>query len=555
MRLPILALLAVAAAWSGPALGADLIIVNAKVFTADPSRPYARAVAIEGGRIEAVGDEAEIRRLADPHARVIDAGGRLVTPGLIEAHGHAGPGPAGQALDMPGLPWPGPTPDEALAAVRAAGGGQGWLHGVIGPLVVNDPRNWRQALDAVAPARPVMLRPWWGHGMVLNSAALRELGIDETTADPPGGWYGRAADGRLDGRVREAAELMLIRRLAALQTPAEAAEAYRRNGELYLGWGVTSYHLMAHNQSLPDALEALKASGTALKTTVYAWGLPAAEVTEAWDQLPGVPASGRVRVAGLKWVLDSTPIERDAFMAAAYADRPGWAGRSNFTDAQLARILATALERNTSLALHVSGDGELARLLTAMESAAPPARWRPLRVRIEHGDGLTPALLPRARALGVVLVANPLHLDAMPEASGLPMMRARLGEQRSGEFQRMRSVIDAGVPVALGSDAGGPAANPFLNIMLAVAGPHDPAEALTREQALTAYTAMAAFAEGREAEKGALRKGMAADLAILSQDILSAPLPSLPATRSILTLVDGRVVHAEGPFAGLAPAP
>jgi hypothetical protein len=244
-------------------------------------------------------------------------------------------------------------------------------------------------------------------------------------------------------------------------------------------------------------------------------------------------------------MLDATPIERDAHMREAYVGTPASKGRPNYTPDQLRSVLRGALRHRRQLALHVSGDGEMARLFTLMEQVAPAAIWRNSRVRIEHGDGLTPDLLPQAKRLGVVLIENPLHLAPSRDEAGGEMMVSRLGEKRAREFQLLKSALAAGVPLALGSDAGGDVASPFLNIMLAVRYDRNPVEALTREQALTAYTAGAAFAEGQEGQKGTIAVGMAADLAMLSQDILTIPIEALPATRSLLTLVNGRVVHEE----------
>lgn len=550
----VLALSLVAAA---PAQATDLLLINGKVFTADPARPHAEAVAIDDGRIVAVGSTAEIAALATSETRTVDLGGRRVTPGLIEAHGHAGPRPPGRDVPMAGLPGPGPAPEDALALIReAAAQGPGWITASIGVGVANDPRDWRRALDAVAPDNPVVLMPWWGHGMLVNSRALEALGLDESAADPIGGWYGRGPQGRLDGRVREAAEIAVIHRLAADQ-PAEAAAAdYRATARLYAGWGVTSYHQMLHNQPAPAALEALRAAEPAIKWTLYAWALPQARIEDAWTlfDAPTAPVE-RVRLAGLKWALDSTPIEGDARLRAPYAIRPDWSGRSNFTDEQLSALLREGLRRPQQLALHVVGDGEVERLFAAMEAAAPAAAWRERRVRLEHGDGLTPDLLARARDLGVVLVQNPLHLDLGTTPDGQPVMELLFGAERSRAFQQMRSILEAGVPLALGSDAAGPPANPFLNIMLAVANPHDPDQALSREQALTAYTAGAAFAGGQEAETGRIAVGYAADIAVLSQDVLTVPAEALPGVRSLLTLVDGAAVHAEAPFAETPAAP
>lgn len=538
---------------AGAARASELFLAGGKVFTADPTRPRAEAVAIRDGQIVAVGSSAEIGALAaKARAPVHDLGGRLVVPGLTEAHGHAGPALPGLLAQMPNLPWPGPTPDEALRAVaEAAKQGSGWIDGEIGPLVVNDPRNWREALDAAAPDSPVMLRAWWGHGTLLNSAALKALGVAENVSDPPGGWYGRDGAGRLDGRVRETPEWALARRRAAAIDTATTAAAYRATAALYAGWGVTTYHQMMGNQPLADGLRALAMAKPAIKWSVYGWAEARRTPADAWDMFrAAAPPAPNVRIAGIKWVLDATPIERDALLSAPYADRPGWRGRSNYRPDELDAILRGALAHPQQTALHVVGDGQVAALFARMEAIAPADRWRERRVRIEHGDGLGPTLMAQARRLGVVVVTNPLHLDTMPDANGRSMAAARFGD-RARDSQQMKSAFAAGIPFAIGSDAGGPPANPFLNIMLAVANPSNPKESLTREQALLAYTSGGAFAEGQERVKGMIRPGMAADLAVLSQDILEVPLPALPGTRSLLTVVDGEPAHAEGPFAAL----
>ncbi len=544
---------AFAAALAGALLGTasiaalDLVIHNAKVFTADPGRPVAEAVAVEAGRIRYVGTSAQARRLAGSKTRVIDAGGRLLVPGLIEAHGHAGPYPPGTQIALPGLPWPGPTPDQTLDAVRrTSASSDGWLLGSIGAAMMADDRDWRTALDRVAPNDPVLLRPWWGHGMTVNSRALELLGIRDGDPDPIGGWYGRTAGGKLNGRIREGAEIRVIRRLSERLPRAEAVRRFAETGARYARWGVTSFNQMANNLSASATLAALGAAPPTIRWSVYAWGLPEASVDEAWAELSaaGTPPP-LVRLAGSKWMLDATPIERDALMREAYRGTPANRGRSNYTADQVRAVLRGALRERRQLALHVSGDGEMARLFSLMEEVAPAATWRGRRVRIEHGDGLTADLLPQAKRLGVVLIANPLHVAPSRDETGGEMMVTRLGDERARAFQPLKSVIAAGVPLAFGSDASGDAANPFLNIMLAVRYDRNPAEAVTREQALTAYTATAAYAEGEEKRKGRIAPGMLADLAILSQDILSVPIEALPGTRSLLTLVDGRIAYQD----------
>ncbi|QQO35968.1 amidohydrolase [Bradyrhizobium diazoefficiens] len=520
----------------------QVLLVNAKVFTADPTLPYAQAVAVEGGRILAVGSNEAVRALAGPDTRIIDAGGRLVTPGLIEAHVHLGTELPTPPLAMPNLPFPGPTPEQALAVLEeAARTRRDWITAYVGPLVARDRRNWRKALDTVAPETPVFLRGSWGaHTSILNSEGLRRLGIAEDTADPLGGWWGRDESGRLDGRAYEAAETMtpLIRPATAERLAMSFGEAQKR----YARWGVTSIHLMNNDKSLAVTLAALATAKPLQKWTVYSWGTwQTQRIPDAWAVIDAAvkQAPAKVRVEGPKWMLDGTPIEQNSFQRAAYNGRPGWRGRSNFTDQQLREILQLALERPTQLALHVVGDAESDRLLNLMEQLAPASTWRAKRVRIEHGDGIGPDAFQRVAGLGLAVIQNPTHL-APPPIEGKKMLDHDLV---------LKSFINAGIPLALGSDAGPKEQNPFLNLMLAVLGPGDRAEALTREQALTAYTAGGAYAEGEEQRKGRLAPGFSADIAVLSQDVLTIPAPQLPATTSLLTMVDGEVIFTDAMFA------
>jgi predicted amidohydrolase YtcJ len=201
-----------------------------------------------------------------------------------------------------------------------------------------------------------------------------------------------------------------------------------------------------------------------------------------------------------------------------------------FSESELTAILRETRHDNDPLMLHVSGYPAASTMLKVLQSNGGSAVWSTRRVRFEHGDGLYPDLIPSAKALGIVVVQNPTHLAAGSVLPGLVLTKA----------QPLRSLLDAGIPVALGSD--GPM-NPYLNIMLASIHPDRPAEAITREQAVIAYTRGSAYAEFAEKEKGSLEPGMLADLAVLSQDIFTTPLPGLPKTESVLTLVGGKVVY------------
>lgn len=532
----------------------DLVLVNAKIFTADPRHPYAEALAIEDGRYTAVGTNAEVRRLARPATRIIDVGERLVTPGLIEAHAHFDMPPPGRHIALPNLPFPGPTAEETLAGVaNAALEGPGWLSGMTGYPVFNDPRNWRDALDAVAPNNPVMLSGCCGHLMMLNSRALEALGIADGIADPIGGRWGRDASGRLNGQAYETAVNFVTRRATAADPDASVqARILRRGADAYARWGVTTVHQMAHEATLPDVRAAVERADLPIKWTVYAWGLPKVAIADAWREVDtdGGVWPTRARLGGSKWVLDGSPLDRGAFLQEDYSDRPGSRGRSNYSEAQLREILSGALTSARQVALHAVGDAEADMLLRIMSEMAPAERWRALRVRIEHGDGIFGDRIARAAALGVVIVQQPIHFGELKVEGGQSMQDARWGD-RAKRFLPLRSLLEAGIRLAFSSDSlnADDTANPFLNIMLAASYPRRPDQAITREQALTAYTAGGAYAEREEARKGKIVIGMSADLAVLSQDILTVPLEGLPETTSLLTVVDGAIVYADGPFA------
>jgi predicted amidohydrolase YtcJ len=247
---------------------------------------------------------------------------------------------------------------------------------------------------------------------------------------------------------------------------------------------------------------------------------------------PAQPASA-LSVWGTKWIIDGTPIERLAFLTQDYADRPKWRGQSNFKDAPVRSMLLKALESRAQVLLHTAGDAAIGQVFSGMTAAGSPLRWQSRRLRLEHGDLLTGDLIARARSLGVIVVQNPSHL-------AIAELKTRFGAERMTTAQPLKSLLAAGIPLAIGSD--GPL-SPGLNIMLATTHPNNPAEALSREEAVRAYTYGSAYAEFAEQEKGTIAPKMLADLAILSQDIFTAPPESLADTTAVITIAGGKVVH------------
>lgn len=534
-RLSLLAAVALLTSACTGAPAPDLVILNARVFTNDSARPWAEAVAIKGQRVIGVGDSTTIRASAGPATRVIDVGGRVLVPGFNDAHVHIGIGPDAGRLTLP----EDPTLDqiaEALAREVTALGAPALVRGTIGITAWEDPRLDRAWLDARAAGHAVWLQVWTGHGEVVNSAALALIGVDDAIRDPRGGRYGRDAAGRLNGRLIEYAGFGAGRRLAERTSIDAGVAIYRAFGMEVARLGITSVQLFATATPAATTARQILAADPPQRFRIFRF--PTAEGAAAEDEAPVLPPQPgpRIDVRGAKWILDGTPVERLAAQSAPYADRPGESGALNLDAATLETAVKEAYGTESQLAIHAVGDAAIEAYLSTLERIGTAEVWRRKRPRLEHGDGLTAAQVSRAAALGVVVIQNPAHL-LIGE-----VMAARLGP-RAAAVQPLASLLAAGVPLALGSD--GPL-SPALNIAWATTHPSRPGEALTREQAVAAYTRGAAFAEGAERDKGWLGPGTLADLAVLSDDVFTVPADRLGGITSVLTVVGGAIVYDAG---------
>jgi predicted amidohydrolase YtcJ len=525
----------------------DLILLNGQIFTSDVAHPYVQALAISGERILATGDSAKIKALAGRHTRQIDLAGRTVIPGINDAHDHIDLDPP-HAVHL-NLNTPDPTWSQLKDAIAAAAKApkEAFILGDIGPIIFHDTAVARKALDQIAPENPVILTTLTGHAALLNSVALARAGMrDDDQPDPLGGRYERSADGKLTGVLREYAVLQLSRKLALMPSDAEAMTQLRDLFARCVKFGVTSLQDMSDALPPDRAVKLFEAAPTPIRIRIMRMPgtTPAGRDTLEGLSVPRHP-SPLITVSGTKWMLDGVPLE-NTFTPRETPSVP--AGESldygarhlplTFSEKEMQAMLRESLANGDQMMFHVSGYLSAAAMLNAMQATGRKQVWDGKRVRFEHGDGLFPDLIPRVKDFGIIVVQNPTHFDVGLLFGPTPVTYK--------DVQPFRSLLAAGIPVALGSD--GPL-NPYLNIMLASIDPGRPTEAITREQAVTAYTLTSAYAEFAEKDKGSLEAGKLADLAVLSQNIFQVPAAELPKTESVLTIVGGKIVFDSGALA------
>lgn len=516
----------------------DLILFNGKIFTSVAAHPYVEALAIRGDRIVATGDTATIRAIAGPGTRQIDLHGGTAIPGINDAHHHFSLGPPEVDVD---LKTPDPTwaqVKEGIAAAIAKNPPDSLISVAIGFKVFADTSIDRDALDQLAPHNPVSLGTFTGHAVILNTAGLRFYHIAENQPDPLGGRFERDAKGRLTGTVREYA-LMNVERAAADRVPnSDAVVQIRQQLDEEAKYGVTTVQELAVLIPPARAVSLLEAAPTQIRVRVVR--MPG--TTTAGRNIAegnGVPAhpSNLITVSGSKWLADGVGVEGTLTPRGEWkipARPPLDALETNlpleFPKAEYQAMLQESIKNNDQLLLHISGNLSAETVLDAIDASGGSKVWEGRRLCFEHGDGIFPDQFARIKQDGIIVVQNPLHLAPIVPPGVVAFEKA----------QPLKSLLAAGIPLAFGSDA---PTNPYLDIMFATNPGNRPSEGITREQAVIAYTLTSAYAEFQEKEKGTLEAGKLADIAVLSQDIFSVPVPELPKTESIMTIVGGKVIY------------
>ena len=518
-------ILVIAFSSKGFAQKADIIFTNGKIFTSDTNKLYVRAIAIKGNKIIATGTNDEIIKLADKRTKQIDVNGKTIVPGFNDAHDHPGYfAPIGKFfnqnadLNSHGLSKSAAMDSIALLLKEAKPGE--WIHGLIGTDIFFD-TSMRASLDSVAPDNPVALQIWWGHGIVLNQQALEKSRLSDDDKDPVGGWYIRNSSNKITSLQQNAQAPVWI----ALNEsePANVVKGLRAFSREQLSGGITSVQFMGTGLKAKDAQEEFGKANLAQRIRIMKWQrtTDAGRQSSDWD-MKGIKSTPLFTVSGVKYVIDGTPMEGNSLHKQASLQPGEKNGRLNYPIDTMKQIFKEALNSNDQLMMHITADSSFEVVLSLIQKTAPAKKFYSKRIRVEHNcvGPISDTQKAILKNYNILMMHTPKYCQGSP----------------------LRSLYNYGVVIGISPDG---TTNPFFDIMMCTSMQSDPAENLTREQAVIAYTKNNAYAEFKEKEKGTLMPGMLADLAVLSQDIFTIPTGQLPATKSVLTMVDGKIVYED----------
>lgn len=540
----------------------DLLLLNGHVRTMDDAGPSAEAMLVRDDRIFALGSGTELRAMASPTATVLDLDGRMVMPGLVDAHCH--PVKGAVALLFSCRFAFSATPDEIASAVTAGlardpqaaclVGGR-WGSGFFERFALGSPRAW---LDRIAPDRAVYLRDDSGHNGWANSAALALVGFDRTTPDPAGGRLGRDARGDLDGLLLEGADSVARNRLPDW-SDAQYLAGVHEMMRIAHGYGITAINdadttvplLRAYNAA--DRAGDLRLHVAASLSTPYGHRTAPLDCA-AFEALRDRHASPHVDTRFVKIYQDGVPTAaRTAAMLAPYLPHPdfppGFDGMLHVAPDALAADIAAFESSGFTVKLHAAGDRAIRCALDAIEAAHRASGRHDLRHELAHAGYIDDADLPRFSALNVAADLSPYLWYPSP------MIDAIVGAvgERGRRYWPIRSLQRAGVALLAGSDwpAAVASMDPWIGIETMVTrrapGQHGsaalwPEQALTLDETLRIFTREGARALRIDDRAGTLEPGKLADFIVLDRDLFAVAPETLAATRVDLTFFAGQPV-------------
>jgi hypothetical protein len=544
---------------------ADLILRNARIYTSNPRQPWAEALAIRGNRIVAVGAESDIARLRGRHTQVIDVGGRMAMPGIIDSHIHFLSG--SQSLDQIYLD-DADTAAEIQRRVKEYSDahparkwllGRGWVYSAFRPSGLPT----KDILDRIIADRPVVLENYDGHSIWVNSKALELAGITRETPDPREGEIvvgtivRDPATGEATGVLKEQA-VELVNRVLPKPSREQNLAALRAGMRRANQHGITSVLNATGDEDEIELYAELHRRGQLTVRTTTALGLepklPSA-ILARYEEARRRFRGPWVRAGVIKAFADGVIESHTAAMLEPYSDDPSTSGSTNYTPEQFEGLIRELDRRGFQVLTHAIGDRAIRMVLDAYEKSAVANGPRDRRFRIEHIESVSPADIPRFGKLGVIAGMQPYHAYPEPNLEGI--WARNVGMRRLPYSFAWHDISAGGARLAFGSDWPVVSLDPFIGMQNAVTRQRSDGnppggwmgrQRVTLEQALAAYTRDAAYAQFEEKIKGSLEPGKLADVIVLSQDLFQIDPLAISKTTVLLTIVDGKIVWRDPAF-------
>jgi predicted amidohydrolase YtcJ len=534
---------------------ADVILVNARIYTVKRQQAWADAMAVRGDKILAVGDKTKIETYRAKKTKVIDAQGRLVLPGFTDCHIHFMDGSLGLTrVDLNGAE----TVAEIQKRVKAYADshpqepwiqGMGWTYPTFKPTGLPD----KKILDDVIADRPIYLVAFDGHSSWANSKALAMAGIDRNTPDPPNGKIVRDEQGEATGALKEAAGDLIDAKIPK-PTRSERLDALRKGIHEANKAGLVRVHSAGQDFEYLDLYNELRKRGELTLRFYIAYflnppGLTPAitkQIEDARRQYSDNWISGGV----VKTMLDGVVEAHTAAMLAPYRDDPSQSGKLFWDPDQYKATVADLDSRGLQIFTHAIGDRAVRLALDAYQNAAEVNKTKDARPRIEHIETISVQDIDRFGKLGVVASMQPLH--SYPDEDTLSIWARNIGPERATRPWVWGSIEQKGGVLAFGSDWPVVTLNPWRGVQTAVTrqteegepvGGFVPQQRLSLEDSIRAYTLGAAFAGRREKTEGSLEPGKLADFMVLDRDLFKIEPSEIGKTEVLLTVVGGKVVY------------
>jgi predicted amidohydrolase YtcJ len=562
------ALLSSLAAYAAaPAAGpADLVLVNGAVYTQDAAQPWAEAVAVRGGRYAAVGSSAAIRALAGRHTRVIDLHGRMLMPGLVDAHVHAVEGANEDlyACIFPATATPEQIRSKLADCHRKAAPGE-WLQGgswdseFFTHQQIASPRQW---LDDIVGDRPVILRDDSHHNIWANTAALQRAGVSAATPDPTGGSFEREAGSRQPNGIALEAAAELLGAAAPPRSPAELRRAVLHMQDLAHRFGIIGLKEADSSESTIAAYHEVEQAGqlslyvTNCISTLTLQKTPTTPLDFARIERIHAAYNGKLMTADcVKIYLDGVPTPaRTAAMLDPYVPDARGAVTRGLLHVDPAVLNADVVEldrRGYTVKLHAAGDGSIREGLDAIATARRANPGSDRRHELAHAGYIAPEDIGRFATLNAVADQSPVIWYPSPI---IDAVTAAVGKERGAHYWPTRSLVASHAPMAPGSDWPSvvPSMDPWGGIesMVTRSDPYkDSAAQLWPEQAIPLADALRIYTQGgvaalrREADSGTIVAGKSADFIVLDRNLFKVPATAISDVHVDLTVFQGREVY------------